>query len=226
MYLTIKQELKRLSKDEYKILRELCHTAKNLKNQAIYNIRQNYFNNGKYLSYYDNYKLLKTSSNYKKLNSNMSQQLLKKVDSDFNSFFGLLKLAKKGEYSYKSCKIPHYLPKDGYSSLIIEFVRISGNQFLLPYSKSYRKNHKNVIINIPPILVNKNIKEIKIVPRANARFFEIHYSYEEDCIKRNFSNNNALAIDLGVNNLMTVVTNKGNSFIIDGKKNKINKPMV
>ena len=47
MYLTIKQELKHLSKDEYKILRELCHTAKNLKNQAIYNIRQNYFNNGK-----------------------------------------------------------------------------------------------------------------------------------------------------------------------------------
>ena len=150
----------------------------------------------------------------------MSQQLLKKVDSDFKSFFGLLKLAKKGEYSYKSCKIPHYLPKDGYSSLIIEFVRTNGNQFLLPYSKSYRKNHKNVIINIPPILVNKNIKEIKIVPRANARFFEIHYSYEEDCIKRNFNNNNALAIDLGVNNLMTVVTNKGNSFIIDGKKIK------
>ena len=54
MYLTVKQELKHLSKDEYKILRELCHTAKNLKNQAIYNIRQNYFKNGKYLSYYDN----------------------------------------------------------------------------------------------------------------------------------------------------------------------------
>lgn len=43
MYLTVKQQVKYLSKEEYNILRELCHTTKNLVNEAIYNIRQYYF---------------------------------------------------------------------------------------------------------------------------------------------------------------------------------------
>ena len=68
MYLTVKQQVKHLSKAEYKIIRELCHIAKNLTNQAIYNIRQYYFTEGKYLSYLKNYDLLKTSENYKLLN--------------------------------------------------------------------------------------------------------------------------------------------------------------
>ena len=40
MYLTVCQQLKHLSKDEFLILRELCRTAKNLTNQAIYQVRQ------------------------------------------------------------------------------------------------------------------------------------------------------------------------------------------
>ena len=36
LYLTVCQQLKHLSKDEFLILRELCRTAKNLTNQAIY----------------------------------------------------------------------------------------------------------------------------------------------------------------------------------------------
>ena len=100
MYLTVKQQLKHLSKDDYKSLRTLCHTAKNLANQAIYNVRQYYFDEGEYLNYQKNYALLKNSDNYKMLNSNMAQQILKEVDGSFKSFFGLLKLAKKGKYSF------------------------------------------------------------------------------------------------------------------------------
>ena len=118
MYLTVKQQVKQLSKNDYHSLKNLCHIAKNLTNQAIYNIRQYYFDTGKYLSYNENYKLLKDSKNYKLLNSNMSQQILKEVDGQFKSFFGLLKKAKHGEYSYSNIKLPHYLPKDGYTTLV------------------------------------------------------------------------------------------------------------
>ena len=44
MYLTVKQELKHLTKQEYLSLRKLSHIAKNLTNEAIYNVRQYYFN--------------------------------------------------------------------------------------------------------------------------------------------------------------------------------------
>ena len=77
MYLTVCQQLKHLSKDEFLILRELCRTAKNLTNQAIYQVRQHYFEHSRYLPYEKNYAILKTSENYRLLNSNMAQQILK-----------------------------------------------------------------------------------------------------------------------------------------------------
>ena len=220
MYLTVKQQVKHLSKNDYNSIKYLCHIAKNLTNEAIYNVRQHYFKEGKYLSYHQNYSLLKSSPNYKTLNSNMAEQILREVDGSFKSFFGLLKLARKGEYSFKDCKLPHYLPKDGYTTLIIGFVRLNGNRLVLPYSNSFRKAHDPVEITIPPILADKKIKEIRIIPKAEARFFEIQYIYEAECIQRNLNPNNALALDLGVNNLVTAVSNSGRSFIIDGKRLK------
>ena len=220
LYLTVKQQLKHLSKNDYHTIKELCHTAKNLANEAIYNIRQYYFTEGEYLRYEKNYVLLKNSPNYKSLNSNMSQQILKEVDGSFKSFFGLLKLAKKGKYSFKDCKLPHYMPKDGYATLVIGFVRLNGNKLILPFSQSFKKTHKSVELTIPPILADKKIKEIRIIPKANARFFEVQYIYEAECIQRNLNKNNALAIDLGINNLVTAVSSNGRSFIIDGRRLK------
>ncbi|MGN1456331.1 MAG: RNA-guided endonuclease InsQ/TnpB family protein [Acutalibacteraceae bacterium] len=220
MYLTVKQQVKHLSKEEYNILRKLCHTAKNLANEAIYNVRQYYFTEGEYLKYEKNYALLKDSPNYKMLNSNMAQQILKEVDGSFKSFFGLLKLAKKGKYAFRDCKLPHYLPKDGFTTLVIGFVRLNGNKLVLPYSNTFRKAHKPLEIKIPPILADKHIKEIRIIPKSKARFFEIQYTYEAECIQRNLNQNNALALDLGVNNLVTAVSNAGRTFIIDGRRLK------
>lgn len=220
MYLTVKQQVKHLSKEDYLTIKELCHVAKNLTNEAIYNVRQYYFAEGKFLKYEKNYTLLKDSLNYRALNSNMAQQILKEVDGSFKSFFGLLKLAKQGKYAFKDCKLPHYLPKDGYTTLVIGFVRLNGNKLILPYSNSFKKTHKSVEITIPPVLLDKKVKEIRILPKANARFFEIQYIYEANCIQRNLNQSNALALDLGINNLVTAVSNAGKSFIIDGKRLK------
>ena len=220
MYLTVKQELKHLTKQEYLSLRKLSHIAKNLTNEAIYNVRQYYFNEGKYLNYEKNYVLLKSSDNYKMLNSNMAQQILKEVDGSFKAFFGLLKLAKKGKYSFKDIKLPHYLPKDSYTTLVIGFVRISDNKLIIPYSNQFRKANKIISINLPPILADKKIKEIRIIPKANARYFEVQYTYEVKEVQSNLNKDNVLAIDLGINNLCTCITSTGKSFIIDGRRLK------
>ena len=220
MYLTVKQQVKHLSKENYMTIKKLCRTAKNLFNEAIYNVRQYYFTECEFLKYEKNYTLLKNSPNYKALNSNMAQQILKEVDGAFKSFFGLLKLVKQKKYAFTGCKLPHYLPKDGYTTLIIAFVRLNGNKLILPFSNSFKKTHKPIEITIPPILLDKTIKEIRIIPKANARFFEIQYIYEAECIQRNLNTNNALALDLGINNLVTAVSNVGKSFIIDGKRLK------
>ena len=219
MYLTLKQQVKHLSKKEFRNLKYLCHIAKNLKNQAIYNVRQHYFKNKKYLSYNENYKMLKNSENYKKLNSNMAQQILKEVDESFKSFFALLKLAKNGQYNGK-IKLPNYLDKDGFTTLVIGFVRLKDDMLIVPYSNSFKKTHQEVKVKLPSVLKDKKIKEIRIIPKQHSRYFEIQYTYEVKEIQRELNKENVLGIDLGIDNLCTCVTNTGASFIIDGRKLK------
>ncbi|WP_315344774.1 transposase [Leptotrichia wadei] len=219
MYLTLKQQVKHLSKKEFRNLKYLSHIAKNLTNEAIYNIRQYYFNKKKYLSYNENYKMLKNSENYKKLNSNMAQQILKEADGSFKSFFGLLKLAKNGQYNGK-IKLPNYLDKDGFTTLVIGFVRLKDDILVVPYSNSFKKTHQEVKIKLPPVLKDKKIKEIRIIPKQHSRYFEIQYTYEVEEVQRELNKENALGIDLGIDNLCTCVTNTGVSFIIDGRKLK------
>ena len=224
MYLTIKQQVKHLTKEEYNILRELCRTAKNLTNQTIYNIRQHYFQEKQYLRYEANCYEMKSYENYKLLNANMSQQILKNVDAMFKSFFALIKSAKQSKHDFKHIRLPNYLSKNGYSNLIIGQIRLRKDNFLtIPFSNAFKQKHKGIKkiqIKIPDILKDKKIKQIQIIPKFNARFFEVQYTYEiqEEEIKLN--TNNALAIDLGVNNLCTCITNTGKSFIIDGRKLK------
>ena len=142
MYLTIKQQVKHLTKEEYNILRELCRISKNLTNQAIYNIRQHYFQEKQYLRYESNYHELKGCQNYKLLNSNMAQQTLKNVDSMFKSFFALIKIAKQGKYNFKNIRLPSYLPKNGYSSLVIGQIRVKdSNVLVIPYSNVFKEKH-------------------------------------------------------------------------------------
>ena len=220
MYLTLKQQVKHLSKKEFRNLKYLSHIAKNLTNEAIYNIRQYYFNKKKYLSYNENYKILKNSENYKKLNSNMAQQILKEVDGSFKSFFGLLKLVKNGKYDNKKIKLPKYLDKDGFTTLVIGFVRLKDDMLIIPYSNSFKKTHKEIAIKLPPILKGKKIKEIRIIPKQYSRYFEIQYTYEVEEVQRELNKENGLGIDLGIDNLCTCVTNNGASFLIDGRKLK------
>ena len=222
MYLVVKQQVKHLTKEEYNILRELSRITKNLTNQAIYNVRQYYFQEKQYLRYEANYHEMKNLENYKLLNSNIAQQTLKNVDLMFKSFFTLIKMAKQDKYNFRHIKLPNYLPKNGYANIVISQIRIKDNILTIPYSNLFKKKNKinRIQIKIPQILEDKKIKQIQIIPKFNARFFEIQYTYEIQEKDINLDTNNALAIDLGVNNLCTCVTNIGKSFIIDGRKLK------
>jgi len=59
-----------------------------------------------------------------------------------------------------------------------------------------------------------------MIPKSRARFFELQYIYEKECVQRNLNQNHTLALDFGVNHLVTAVSNEGRSFMIDGRKLK------
>lgn len=215
-----KQQLKHLKSKEYEALRELWSLSKNMYNAALYNIRQYYFAEKEFLSYTSNYHLCKNNLNYSLLNANSAQQIIKVVDRNFKSFFALIKKAQKGEYQYKDIKIPKYLPKDSYFNLIFAEFNVSKDTFVVPMSPAFKALYGKVEITIPSNLKDKLIKEVRIIPKSNARFFEIQWIYEIPEYEGNLNKNNVLAIDLGIDNLCTCATNDGRAFIIDGKRLK------
>ena len=222
MYLTLTNVVRNLSKSEYETLKEMCRYSNNLYNVALYNIRQYYFVEKKFLNYKSNYHVCKSNENYKLLQAGISQQILKVVDRNFKSFFNLIKKASHNEYRFQDIHIPRYREKGGIFNLILSTNAISINDGYLkvPMSQEFSKTHKGIKIPFPSILEGKEIKEVRICPIYGGRYFKIQYCYKEEALDLNLNKENALAIDLGITNLATCVTNNGTSFIVDGRKLK------
>ncbi len=220
MYLTTKCQLRDLSKADYTTLRDLCHYSKNLYNEALYSVRQYYFTQHKYLNYVANYHVCKSSKNYAMLQTDIAQQTLKCVDRSMHSFFTLNNKVKSGELKKSQVHLPHYLPQEGFYQLIIPRVYIKDGSFSIPMSKSFKKDHGTIRITIPQRILDKRIVEVRIIPKCEAQFLEVLYTYEQEEYTHDLDSSKYLSIDLGLDNLATCVTNDGASFILDGKQLK------
>lgn len=144
----------------------------------------------------------------------MAQQTLRAVDFSFKSFF-----ATVGKV--KSARPPRYRKKGGLFTLIIPSanVIIRDGYLTIPQSKTYSSvlNSHKIRIKIPPQLLGKKIREVKIIPLYKGHAFKIAYCYEVDEENLKLNQENALAIDIGSDNLATCVTTFGTSFIVDGR---------
>ena len=216
IYKTQKQRLKHLDINEFIALKALCRYSKDMFNIANYNIRQFFFENDKYLSYCKNYDKVKNHNVYKLLGSTYSQKVLKKLDASYKSFFELIKKKNKGEYD-AFVKLPSYLDKNGYFSLINDMFCINNGILKVPMSREFEQLYGKVNIKVPSNLLDKEITQIEIIPKYDCEYFEIHYTYKVSVKELNLNKSNFLSIDVGLNNLCTCTTNKGFAFIIDGK---------
>ena len=216
----------------YKLLKQKCHIAKNIYNQGNYLIRQEFLNNGNYLSYQQIEKLLHDdeNSNYWDLGmANSSQQVLRVLDKNWKSFFRSIKDWSKHPEKYTGKpKLPRYLRKDGYK----EFA-LTTNQAKL----------KDGFVHFPKVLQGFKLKtkfsdrkdfvefrQARIIPRNDCTIVELIYSIDID-IKTASEHKNIGSIDLGIDNFVTFVNNLGNKpIIINGKglksKNKYYNEIV
>jgi IS605 OrfB family transposase len=222
MLLTQQNRLK-LNRQEENALKAACRVSKNLFNVCLYQQRQYFFQERKYLRYEGAYQLCKENENYKMLATDVGQQTMKVVDRAFRSFFNLLKLRTRGQYEAK-VRLPNYLPKDGFFPLIIPIRKRDWGklpqkdwQFTVPMARRFRRHFGAITLTIPEHIRDKQIKEIRIVPKHQARYFEVAYVYEQSEEESPSVGEDAIGIDLGVDNLATCVTTQGKSFILDGK---------
>ena len=208
MVLVEKHMIKHKHKN-YNELDNLCWLSKNLYNSTLYNTRQYYFENKKLLKYQIINKMYVDTNNsdYRALPAKVSKHTQMLVERNFKSFFALLKLKSKGEYD-KPVKIPKYLnKKTGRQVVHYEKGAISFKK------RGYIKLSKTEI-EIKSNLTKDKVQFVRIVPKNNYIVIEIGYNIQEKEVQLN---NNALAIDIGVNNIASCVTNTGDKFLINGK---------
>ena len=104
----------------------------------------------------------------------------------------------------------------------INAINIKDGFLTIPMSREFSKLHsgKQVRIPFPARLKDKIIKEVRICPVYGGKYFKIQYCYLQEEEYQDVSFDKVLAIDIGLENLATCVTNTGTAFIMDGRKLK------
>lgn len=204
---------------------ECTHLAKNLYNHANFLVRNEFVNTGKWLRYQDLDKLLKQDIDYPDYANMMAaqsaQQTLKLLDGNWKSFFNSIKdwSSNKEKYSRRP-KLPKYKPKDGRMVFILTNQQVKQKDDLLYFPKSFQG------FTLKPRCIRldnfKKINQVRIIPNNQVFCVEVVYSISiNDTLLQD--NGRCMSIDLGLDNLATIVTNTGsNPVIVNGKGLKSN----
>ena len=205
---------------KFKIIDEQCFHSKNLYNEANYVLRQEFIENGNYISYYDMNKEFKTHENYKLCMSQPANCTLRLLDKNWKSYFEAIKDWKTHPEKYLGKpKLPKYLPKDGRFNWMIP-----NNSCLYDYENGevYFRLRKLQGYHWKSRCLGRLI-QVRFVPHDNYYAMEICYEIEVEDIGKDRISKRIVAIDIGVDNLVTMTNNIMESpIIINGKPLKIN----
>ena len=204
----------------YTMFCDFTHQSKNLYNHANYLVRKEFVESGNWLRYQQLDKLLKQDVEYPDY-TNMptaqsAQQTLRLLDTNWKSFFKSIKDWSKNKDKYSGRpKLPKYKPKDGQMILFVTNQQMKQTGDVLTFPKSFGG------FTIKPRCVNlsnfEKLNQVRIVPQNQIFCVEIVYGIAINDTPLQ-DNGRIMSIDLGLDNLATIVTNTGlKPIIVNGK---------
>jgi putative transposase len=193
----------------YAVIDAAAFASKNLYNAALYEMRQAFFNEGRYLKYEEIQHCMQSHDAYKALPAKVSQQILIALANNWESF----KKAKKacGENPSRFTgrpRLPKYKHKtEGRNILIYTMQAISGGQ------TGGKKTLQRGIIKPSQLPIEiktrqnpSTIHQVRIVPRNGHYVVEVVYSKEP--VQAHVGLSFCVAIDIGVTNLAAITSNR------------------
>ena len=188
----------------YKFVDEMCFKSKNLYNYANYIIRQEFINNGNWIKYNQLFQLVKESDPYKNIGSNVGQGTLRILDKNWKSFFKAIKDWKKNPNKYLGRpKIPKYKNKDGRFLLSLDSNKVKLKDGYVYFAWKPFKPYNNMF----KTNAQERILQCRFIPRCGKYVMEIVYEIEVPDISE--TSDRVAAIDIGVDNFITMVNNIG-----------------
>ena len=204
--------LRNLSKKEYLILERLTYHSKGVYNNALYAVKNNLLDTDTNCSFLTKlYRYVRNTDNAKFLHAQSVQAILKQL---------CYALKKKG------CKKLHFMPRDSHRSVVWtnQQVKLQNNVLCVPLTQVfldyYNHTHKYVKVRVPEWLKYHKLIRVTLVPRLNAKYFELHILYDDKRTYPQAKGEHVMGIDLGVSNFATIAISDGTAFIIDGRKAK------
>lgn len=193
-------------------IEQLCLHAANLYNYVNYILRQCFFTQGMLPYRYDiTFELgITCQVDYRALPAQTSQQIIDLLYKNWKAFFAACKAYKQNPKAFTGPpKPPRYKKGKRKASIAIftnQQCKLKDGYVVFPKAA-----------NLQPIKTSvPNIVQVRIVPQATCFIVEIVYS--KPVAQAVVLENNALFIDLGLNNLATCLNNMGEQpFIINGK---------
>ena len=196
---------------DFKECDRIAYLSKNLYNAALYTIKNHYNLTGDYLNYFDINRMYIKENNkdYRNLPTKVSNQTLMLLDRNFKSYFAALKSYKRNPNKFTGIPLPPKFKdsKKGRFTTVYEKNAISKTSF----KKGVIKLSKTTLEFKTDL---KTINQVTITPYKEGYMLNMVY---EKVIPEPIINSNFAGLDIGLNNLASVLTNNCDSFIINGK---------
>ncbi|MFX0137395.1 MAG: RNA-guided endonuclease InsQ/TnpB family protein [Candidatus Hodarchaeota archaeon] len=232
-------EIGHLSKNLYNFanfLTRQIYFNKTRQNYKIHKVALPYLRDflfrGTFLGYPDSYHIIKNLEHYKKLPAQTAQQTLIKLAKNWKAYWeGIKKWREKSHKSSGRPCIPGFKKKSGEFMVIFTGQQLQTQRAYDHYKRTkrttrYKKYSKTTgellfpkKVNLNPIRTRisiEKINEVRIIPKGSCYVIEVVYPKGKEDVR--LDNNKIAAIDLGVNNLLTIVNNIGKRpIIVKGK---------
>jgi len=148
---------------------------------------------------------LTVQNDYRALPTQCSQSVMKTVFQNWKSFYASLKDYRENPHKYKAApRIPKYSQSSQKEILFT-------NQDCVVKNDKYLKFPKTKLqLNIGKLGLKGKLKQVRVIPKYG--MFTVELVMEPDAKKLDnyvFKDGNVMAIDIGIDNLATIVTNTG-----------------
>jgi putative transposase len=208
----VEQHVISKSDPRYAVVDAAAFKSKNLYNAALYEIRQAFIHEGKYLNYHEIQQRMQSHETYKALPAKVSQQILLVLDRNWKSFFETLKAYNEDPSKFLGRpKLPKYKHKTEGRNILVYTIQATS-----------KKGLKRGLVqpSMLPIEVKtkqKGIDQVRIVPRKG--FYVVEVVYGKDVKQAPVNPAFYAGIDIGINNLAALTSNKPHfqAIIVNGR---------
>ncbi len=185
----------------YSVIDEAAFKSKNLYNAALYELRQAFIHEGKYLNYSEMDKRMQSHEAYKALPAKVSQQVLRLLDKNWIAFFEAQTAYNEDPSKFLGRpKLPKYKHKTEGRNILIYTVQALSKTGLK------RGLIQPSMLAIEVQTKHKDIDQVRIVPRKG--FYVIEVVYGKAVKQAEVNPAYYAGIDIGMNNLVALTSNK------------------